>query len=191
MLGLRYDTPDEFVARFEDNLEAMLLDHAHCEKKAASTALMFIGRYPEYPDLVATMAPIVEEEMLHFRQVLALMSERGWAFRGARASTYAGRLHDHVRRGFEDGFVDRMLVAALIEARSCERFSLLGKRLGDRTLAEFYASLFESEARHYSTYLKLALARAEEPLVRARLDELLDIEADTVATGDKTPHLHA
>ncbi len=191
MLGLRHDTPISFVARFEANLEDMLLDHAHCEKKAAATALSLISRYPDNPQLVATLAEIVEEEMAHFRMVLDLMNARGWTFRGARGSAYAGALHSQVRKPYTEGFVDRMIVAALIEARSCERFALLGAHVDDLELREFYKSLFESEARHYGTYIKLALKAGNEDDVRARLNTLLDFEATVVAESLPTPHLHA
>ena len=191
MLGLRHTTSPDFADKFEANLEEMLLDHAHCEKKAAMCALNLIGRYPDYPELVDTMAEIVEEEMAHFREVLTILDDRGFSYRGAKASAYAGKLHAHVRPGYEHGFIDRMLVAALIEARSCERFALLGERLSDPSLAEFYRSLFESEARHYATYLKLAYRRFDESAVRERLDEMLDIEASIVAEPDPSPRLHA
>lgn len=191
MLGLRHQTPLSFVARFESNLEEMLLDHAHCEKKAATAALGLIAKYPDYVELVEMMAEITEEEMLHFQQVLGIMRTRGWAYRGARGSAYAGRLHRHVRSGFDEGMVDRLLVAALIEARSCERFALLGEHLTDPELQSFYAALFESEARHYATYVKLAMARYPEVAVRARLDQLLAVEAALVAEGEDLPRLHA
>lgn len=191
MLGLRQSTPRAFVDRFEENLEEMLLDHAHCEKKAAATALAFITKYPDLPGLVGTMAEIVEEEIAHFREVVAILERRGSTFRGARGSAYAGALHAHVRRDYTEGLVDRLLVAALIEARSCERFALLGEHLDDPELAEFYRSLFESEARHYATYVKLALAVDDEARVRARLNEWLDIEADIIGNAEPTPHLHA
>ena len=168
----------------------MLLDHAHCEKKAASTALQLIFRYPDHTGLVRKMAEIVEEEMEHFRMVLDLLDERGWTFRRLDPSEYAARLYSHCRKGPVDGFIDRMILCALIEARSCERFSLLGEQLADSALAEFYASLFESEARHYATYIKLAIAHAPEADVRARLDVLADAEAEINATGEPVPRLH-
>ena len=191
MLGLRHATPDTFVDRFELSLEEMLIDHAHCEKKAAAAALAFIAKYPDYPDIVSTMAEIVEEEMAHFRQVLGLLDARGWTFRGMRGSKYAGRLHAVVRDGFGPGLVDRLLVAAMIEARSCERFALLGRRLSDPELRAFYQSLFESEARHYATYVKLALAHGPEAEVRQRLDELLALEASAASEGEDAARLHA
>ncbi|MFT4705660.1 MAG: tRNA-(ms[2]io[6]A)-hydroxylase [Bradymonadia bacterium] len=190
MLCLKSRTDPAFVQRFEANLEEMLLDHAHCEKKAASTALQLIFRYPEHTGLVRKMAEIVEEEMEHFRMVLDLLDGRGWTFRRLDPSEYAARLYAKCRKGPVDGFIDRMILCALIEARSCERFALLGEQLTDKTLAEFYASLFESEARHYATYIKLAIAHAPEADVRARLDVLADAEAEINATGEPVPRLH-
>lgn len=190
MLCLESRTDPQFVTRFESNVETMLLDHAHCEKKAASTALQLIFRYPDNVPLVRKMAEIVEEEMEHFRMVLDLMAERGWHYGRCAPSAYASRLYAHCRKGDKDGFIDRMLLCALIEARSCERFALLGEHLEDETLRAFYAGLFESEARHYATYVKLALATYEEEDVRPRLKELALIEAEINATGEDLPRLH-
>ena len=190
MLCLKTRTDPAFVDRFEANVEEMLLDHAHCEKKAASTALQLIFRYPDYPALVTTMAEVVEEEMDHFRQVIEIMRARGWEYGRCKPSRYAGRLYEHCRKGETEGFVDRMLLCALIEARSCERFSLLGEALKDEELRVFYRSLFESEARHYATYVKLAIGREDEGEVRARLDELATIEAEINATGEPLPRIH-
>jgi tRNA-(ms[2]io[6]A)-hydroxylase len=191
MLGLKASTDPAFVLRFQADVEAMLLDHAHCEKKAAATALNMLGRYPDHPGIVDAMADIVDEEMAHFRQVIAIMASRGWSYRGCRPSLYAGRLHALCRRGYREALVDRLLISALIEARSCERFALLGAQLDDDELRTFYGSLFASEARHYATYVKLALAEDDEASVRARLDELLTAEAEIVRLGEDAPKLHA
>jgi len=191
MLGLKHATGPSFVQRFEANIEEMLLDHAHCEKKAAATALALISKYPDFRELTETMADIVEEEMQHFRQVVSLLNARGWAYRGARASGYAGQLHRSIRSGFSEGLVDRLIIAALIEARSCERFALLGEHLSDPELAAFYRSLYASEARHYTTYVGLARCRVSEAAFRARLGELLDLEASIIARGEDAPRLHA
>lgn len=192
MLCLQNDTPQSFVTRFEAHLGEMLLDHAHCEKKAASAALSMMFRYPEHPALIRTLADIVEEEMAHFKLVLALMDRRGFSFTKQKPSAYAGRLATQVRgtQG-KDELVDRLLTCALIEARSCERFKLLGDHLSDPELAEFYRSLFESEARHYATYLKMALALDSEAAVRARLAELVAHEAMVCRQGESLPRLHA
>jgi len=192
MLCLHSDTDPAFVERFEADVEEMLLDHAHCEKKAASTALNLIFRYPDERELVETMAEIVEEEIQHFQQVLEIMQARGWSFRRQRPSKYAGRLAKHVRAGDETTeFVDRMLMGALIEARSCERFKLLGDRLADEELAAFYRSLFASEARHYTTYVRLASLKQPADVVKARLAEMATEEAAIVALGEPAPRLHA
>lgn len=191
MLCLKSSSHPEFVARFEAHPAEMMLDHAHCEKKAASTALSLIFRYPDYPELVRKMSTIVEEEIQHFGQVLNLMETRGWSFARLKPSAYAGRLSHLVRTAEPDAFIDRMLMCALIEARSCERFSLLGEHLSDPELRAYYAGLFESEARHYMTYVRLASDRFGEAPVRVRLEELARSEAEIIATAEGTPRIHA
>lgn len=192
MLCLASATPPSFVTRFEQHLEEMLLDHAHCEKKAASTALALMFRYPDNLDLVRVCADIVEEEMAHFKQVLTLLDDRGWPFRRQKPSAYAGRLTTWARRqGEKEALVDKLLICAIIEARSCERFKLLGDGLSDASLAAFYRSLFESEARHYTTYVRLALDVEDGAAVRARLAELAAHEASVCAEGEAIPRLHA
>jgi tRNA-(ms[2]io[6]A)-hydroxylase len=191
MLSLKSDTDRSFVDRFEADTPLMVLDHAHCESKAASTALGLIFRYPEHADMVAAMTDIVEEEMQHFRMVLALMARRGWSYAKLTPSSYAARLQTLARKPEPDAFVDRMIMCALIEARSCERFKLLSLHLQDRELAEFYGGLFESEARHYATYLKLALQHAPEADVRARLEVWAAHEAEVCRTAVPEPRLHA
>lgn len=192
MLSLQSTTPPAFVERFEAHLEQMLVDHALCEKKAASTALSLMFRYPDDAEICRVMTGIVEEEIGHFRMVCDQLEERGLRYRRQPSSQYASRLASRVRKG--DGIealVDRMIVCALIEARSCERFQLLSEHLGDRRLAEFYGSLFESEARHYATYLRIALERADEHDVRTRLHELAAWEAEVIATGEGGGRLHS
>jgi tRNA-(ms[2]io[6]A)-hydroxylase len=191
MLSLQSETPPAFVSRFEADVREMLIDHAHCEKKAASTALNMIFRYPDHPALVDVLSAIVEEEIQHFRMVLEVLRARGWAYTRQAPSKYAGRLHAALRNDEPGALLDRLIACALIEARSCERFQLLGERLSDPGLASFYRGLFESEARHYATYLKLALGSFDEPLVRARLDELARHEADIITLGEAAPRLHA
>lgn len=191
MLSLQSRTPASFARRFEEHLEEMLVDHAHCEKKAASTALNLLFRHADDEDLVRVMAEIVEEEIQHFRIVLDLLDKRGMRFRRQKPSAYAGKLHQLARTGEPEALLDRLLIGALIEARSCERFDVLAHHLVDPELAAFYRSLFESEARHYATYLRLALKIFDEPTVRARLDELAHAEAGIVEQGEPAPRLHA
>lgn len=191
MLNLQSRTDVSFVARFEADLEAMMLDHAHCEKKAASTALNLVFRYPERSELLGPMSAIVQEEMQHFDQVLAIMERRGWAFGRQAPSKYAGRLQEFVNPQEPAAYVDRLLMCALIEARSCERFQLLGEHLSDPELREFYRSLFESEARHHATYVKLALQAADEATVRSRLRDFAAHEAAVCTMEDPQPRLHS
>lgn len=191
MLSLQSRTDPSFVQRFEEHLSDMILDHAHCEKKAASTALNLLFRYPDHPDMAQQMSAIVQEEMEHFDQVLVLMNKRGWSFERQTPSLYAGRLQEFCTRQEPQACIDRLLMCALIEARSCERFQVLGEHLADAELRAFYQSLFESEARHYATYLKLALRIGDEGKVRARLQTFAEHEAEVIGRGDEQHRLHA
>jgi tRNA-(ms[2]io[6]A)-hydroxylase len=191
MLNLKISTSPDWLATVEANLDEVLLDHAHCEKKAAGTAMNLIFAYVEKVELVKALSEIVVEELEHFRLVIDLVQSRGVRFRRLKPSSYGARLGELVRKQEPQKAVDRLLVAGLIEARSCERFALLKDRLSDRSLAAFYQGLFESEARHHSTYLQLAglFAGAEE--VHARLDELSDAEAAIIDLGDDLARMHS
>jgi tRNA-(ms[2]io[6]A)-hydroxylase len=137
------------------------------------------------------MTEIVTEELEHFRLVLDLLDRRGIAFRKLSPSSYGPRLHELVRKQEPGRAVDRLLVAGLIEARSCERFSLLGEHVDDPELRDFYRGLFESEARHHSTYVRLAAGFAPEETVRERLHELAAAEAAIIEQGDPLPRMHS
>ena len=132
-------------------MDEVLIDHAHCEKKAAGTALNLIFHYVEDLELCREMTKIVNEELEHFHMVIELLQRRGIRFRRLRPSQYGVKLHELVRKSAPERAVDRLLVAGLIEARSCERFQALTEHVDDTELAEFYRGLFESEARHHST----------------------------------------
>src|SRR5262249_18988291 len=157
MLNLKSQTDERWLAQVERDLPAILVDHAHCEKKAAGAAMNLLFTYGSAkPALCRELADIVTEELDHFRQVLDLLDERGIRFWSQKPSSYGRKLNDLVRKTEPERAIDRLLVAALIEARSCERFSLLREHVADRQLSDFYASLFESEARHHSTYVQMA-----------------------------------
>ena len=162
MLHLQCDTPDRWLAQVDADLPSILVDHAHCEKKAAGTALNLIFAYVEDVELCREMTEIVKEELEHFHMVLDLLARRGIRFRRLKPSSYGRELNDLVRKQEPQRAVDRLLVAGLIEARSCERFHVLAQHVQDRELAEFYGSLFESEARHHTTYTRLAKDFAPE-----------------------------
>jgi tRNA-(ms[2]io[6]A)-hydroxylase len=191
MLSLKTTSPPHWLDQVEDHVEDLLLDHAHCEKKAAGTAMNLIFAYVDRVELVRELSTIVEEELAHFRLVLDLLAERGVRFRRLKPSSYGGRLNELVSRDEPAKAVDRLLVAALIEARSCERFALLRDHLADRRLADFYGGLFESEARHHATYVRFAKHFAPEEAVHRRLEELAEREAEIIATGDELPRMHS
>ena len=191
MLHLQSDTSARWLAQVDADLESILIDHAHCEKKAAGTALNLIFAYVENIELCREMALIVNEELEHFQMVLDLLARRGIRFRRLKPSSYGRELNDLVRKQEPQRAVDRLLVAGLIEARSCERFHMLAEHVKDRELADFYRSLFESEARHHTTYTRLAKDFAPEAVVMARLDELAALEAAIIDRGEELPRMHS
>jgi tRNA 2-(methylsulfanyl)-N6-isopentenyladenosine37 hydroxylase len=191
MLHLQSETSARWLTQVDADLESILIDHAHCEKKAAGTALNLIFAYVENIDLCRAMTEIVREELEHFHLVLALLSRRGIRFRRLKPSVYGRELNDLVRKREPQRAVDRLLVAGLIEARSCERFHVLAGHVKDPELAEFYGSLFESEARHHTTYTRLAKDFAPETEVMRRLDELAALEAAIITRGEELPRMHS
>ncbi|MBS0211041.1 MAG: tRNA-(ms[2]io[6]A)-hydroxylase [Planctomycetes bacterium] len=191
MLSLQSETSARWLAQVDRHLDEILIDHAHCEKKAAGVAMNLIFAYVDHVELVRELSVIVNEELDHFRQVLDLLERRQIRFRRLKPGAYGAKLHALVRKEEREQAVDRLLVASLIEARSCERFSLLRDHVQDVELATFYGSLFESEARHHATYVQFACEFASEETVRARLHELSAAEAAIVAAGDPLPRMHS
>ncbi len=191
MLNLHISTPERWLAQVEGNLDLLLIDHAHCEKKAAGVAMNLLFSYVKNSELTRAMTEIVQEELDHFHQVRAILDRRGIRFYKLSPSSYGAKLHELVSKPEPQRAVDRLLVAALIEARSCERFGLLRDRLADRELADFYGSLFESEARHHSTYVRLARHFMEEDAVWQRLGELAVAEGEIIAVGENEPRMHS
>ena len=147
--------------------------------------------YVDHIPLARAMTEIVNEELEHFRMVLDLLDRRGIRFCKLAPSSYGQRLHERIRKQEPDRAVDRLLVAGLIEARSCERFSLLGDHVSDTELRDFYHGLFESEARHHSTYVRLACEFAPEEQVRDRLHWLAAEEAAIIDQGDPFARMHS
>ncbi len=185
-------TPAQWIDEAKRRLPELLLDHANCELKAASTALGFIYRYPEKPTLAKRMSRLAREELRHFEQVRNIMDEMSIPFEHVTASRYAGALRDAVRKSEPARLLDLLLVGALIEARSCERFAVLVPELPDR-LSKFYAGLLDSEARHFEHYLQFS--RTESDLGQAerdkRLDELKALEARLITTPDDQFRFHS
>lgn len=193
MLSLQSSSSTRWLDQVDANLEEILIDHAHCEKKAAGTAINLMFAYVENLDLCREMTEIVHEELEHFHLVIAILEKRNIQFRRLKPSSYGRKLNELVRSGEPNRAVDRMLVACLIEARSCERFDFLRNHLEgkDQELADFYHSLFESEARHHTTYVRMAKFFAPVDVVKQRLDELSAFEAEIISVGEDIPRMHS
>jgi len=180
MLGLKLPTDPRWVNIAEKNIDDILIDHAHCELKAASTANSLIMSFPEYSDLVTEMVSIVKEEMSHFKMVHERLLERNVQLGRDRKDLY---VHDLLKFFPKGGsrttqLVHRLLYAALIEARSCERFRLLSENIKDQDLAKFYRDLMASEANHYTLFLNFARTFGERKEVDAKWNDLLIYEAE-------------
>jgi tRNA-(ms[2]io[6]A)-hydroxylase len=184
-------TDGSWVRRALQQIDEVLVDHAHCEKKAASTALSLLFRYPERGELLVPLARLAQEELGHFAEVVEVLDARGVGLRHQVPSSYAGALMAAVRPAEPDRLVDTLLCAALIEARSCERMQLLADALTDDRLVTLYRGLLRAEARHHATYVRLAAAVVDSDAVDARLAELARHEAAVIADATPRPRLHA
>jgi tRNA 2-(methylsulfanyl)-N6-isopentenyladenosine37 hydroxylase len=192
MLRLAAATDPSWARFAVDHLDAMLLDHAHCEKKAAGTAVGLLFRYPHCAGLQAPLAELAREELAHFEAVLAQLARRGVPFGPQRPAPYAGRLHAFVRRREPERLLDLLLCAAAIEARSCERLGLLAGAVDDAPLRGLFEGLLAAEARHHRLYVELAESLHPRAAVRARLAEVLACEAEAVAAAPPAlARLHA
>ncbi len=191
MLNLVRPTDEEWISRARVDLEDVLIDHAHCEKKAASTAVGLLFRYPERRELLEPLAALAREELAHFTEVLRHLDRLGIAYRRLRPSPYAGRLLEAVRDEEPERLIDTLLCLALIEARSCERMKLLAGALDDPELRALYSGLLASEARHHQIYVDLACAVVAPDQVRARLLELSEHESRVIGTPAFMTRMHA
>ena len=192
MLGLKLPTDPRWVNIVEKNIEDILTDHAFCEQKAASTAISLIVSFPEYTELVQEMIELANEEMSHFKMVHDLILERGWALGRDRKDDYVIALLKFFPKGGSrtNQLVHRLLYAALIEARSCERFRLLSEELEDKKLARFYKKLMISEAGHYTMFLKFARKYGNREDVDKKWQSLLEYEAEIMKSLGKKETIH-
>ena len=192
MLGLKLPTDPRWVNIVEKNIEDILTDHAFCEQKAASTAISLIVSFPEYTELVDEMNDLVQEEMSHFKMVHDLIKERGWVLGRDRKDDYVIDLLKFFPKGGSrtTQLVHRLLYAALIEARSCERFRLLSENLEDKKLAKFYRKLMISEAGHYTMFLKFARKYGDEDQVNTKWLALLNYEAEIMQKLSRKQTVH-
>lgn len=185
VLNLASKTDPRWVETALSDLDELLLDHAHCERKAAGMALRLMFRYPDQPFLHDPLSRLAREELAHYEEVLRAMAARGGSMRRQRPSPYAGRLYHCVRSAEPERLLDTLLACALIEARSCERFQLLADAVDDPKLSALYTGLLASEARHHGSYLELAVQASDGDSAQARLRELAEREAEIIA--DPTP----
>lgn len=185
-------TPDEWLDEAVSRLPEMLLDHANCELKAASTALGFLYRYPDRTALAQRMSRLAREELRHFEQVRSIMEDMDIPFERLTASRYAGGLRDAARQEEPHKLLDLLLIGALIEARSCERFAKIAPRLPEK-LGKFYGGLLASEARHFEHYIAFAKSECDviDDVIESRLLELKKIEAALIAEPDPDFRFHS
>jgi tRNA-(ms[2]io[6]A)-hydroxylase len=193
MLGLKLPTDPRWVNIVEKNIHEILTDHAFCEQKAASTAISMIVRFPELSELVESMTALAQEEMSHFDMVHKLILERGWILGRERKDEYVRDLHKFFPKGGSrtDQLVHALLYAALIEARSCERFRLLSINIADQKLQKFYKKLMISEAHHYTMFLKFAnLYGKNKDEIKNKWEGLLEYEAQLMKQLGKKENIH-
>jgi tRNA-(ms[2]io[6]A)-hydroxylase len=192
MLGLKLPTDPRWVNIVEKNIDEILTDHAYCEQKAASTAISLIITFPEYPELVQEMIALSREEMAHFKMVHDKILARGQTLGRYRKDEYAIQLLKFFPKGGSrvTQLIHRLLYAALIEARSCERFRLLSEELQDRELADFYHNLMVSEAGHYTMFLKFARKYGKKEEVDKKWQELLEYEAEIMKELGRKETIH-
>jgi tRNA-(ms[2]io[6]A)-hydroxylase len=188
---LKEPTRWAWVEQAISHLDLILLDHSHCERKAAGVALNLIFRYPSYAPLVRKLTAIAQEELEHFEQVNQWLEQRGIALAPLAPPPYGGKLKGQIRRHEPERLLDSLLVAALIEARSHERLGLLGEYCPERELAKFYRSLMTSEARHYGIYWLLADNYFEREVIQQRLEELASFESEILSTLYPEPRIHS
>ncbi len=187
---LRAKPPEGWVDLIRDHLDKVLVDHAHLERKAATSALN-LEKYPELWSRVDELNAIAIEELQHFQMVLDILRQRGIPFTGTRQSPWITGLYAHIRQGRREQVIDHLICAALIEGRSCEKFQILSGALKDRDpeLAKFYGDLVESEGNHYATYLLMARG-IDEPETDRRLDFYLDVDAKLIRSLPAARALH-
>jgi tRNA-(ms[2]io[6]A)-hydroxylase len=188
---LKQPTSPEWVQQAIAHLDTILLDHSHCERKAAGVALNLMFRYPARAKLVRMLTAVAREELEHFELVNQHLEQRNIALGPLDAPPYGAGLSGQIRKQEPDRLLDSLLVSALIEARSHERLGLLGDRCPDRELAEFYRSLMASEARHYGVYWILATTYFPPELVAQRLEELSLVESELLANLYPKPRIHS
>jgi tRNA-(ms[2]io[6]A)-hydroxylase len=191
MFKLKLLTDPRWANIAEGNLEEILTDHAWCEQKATTNAITIITMVPEHPEIITELLKIAQEELEHFQMVHEIIKRRGYTFGRERKDDYVGQLFKFIVQGSrEDYIVDRLLFAAMIEARSCERFKVLTENIKDEELKVFYKDLMISEAVHYTTFIGFARQLGGTEKVNLRWEEWLDYEAEIIKSYGKKESIH-
>ena len=190
LLRLRYQTTDLWTETVLSDFNCFLNDHAQAEKKASGMALSMLSHYPDRTLLVSTMIDLSIEELVHFREVLKLMQDRGLQLENDEKDPYVNQIRQHLRKEKQDYLLDRLLTAAIIEARGCERFGLVAQALQEPAIKDFYQRITDSESKHHQLFIDLASEYFSIATIAQRLDQLLDIEADIVQALPVRAALH-
>lgn len=190
MLCLKNKTNPEWIKAALDNLPSVIMDHAHCEKKAAGTGMSLLSTYFDKKEISLSMSDLVEEEIGHYRSVIRILEKMNLSLTKDEGDEYVKNLLSFVNKNEPLRMLDRLLTAGIIEARSCERLQILAENIKNEDLKKFYKDLSDSEAGHYVTFIKLAKLYFDEELVRKRLDELTQIEAEIVKNLPNKPLMH-
>lgn len=191
MLCLRSKTEDAWLARAIADTPALLIDHAHCERKAAMQAMALLAEYPCHPELVGPVVAIAHEELEHFTLICEILAKRGIAIEVQGPTGYQAGLFKKVRKAEPDRLIDRLLIASLIEARSCERFKILSERHPDPELRKVFGDLLACEARHHADFVRLAEQQADRTEVQARLTHLAGVEVRAIERAKPLPRVHS
>ncbi|PCJ40933.1 MAG: tRNA-(ms[2]io[6]A)-hydroxylase [SAR86 cluster bacterium] len=187
---LKYSSSDSWLDAVLGDFDQFLVDHASCEKKASGMAISMISHYPDKPILVKAMLDLAIEELSHFRDVMALLINRGLQAGADQKDPYVNQLHKAMGQGTEAYLLDRLLIASIVEARGAERFGMIAEALPDGRLKTFYHAITESEQQHYKLFLSLAEQHCDPQLISPRLDELLVTEANIIQQLPDRPALH-
>lgn len=190
MLCLKKKSNPEWIESVLKNLPSVIIDHAHCEKKAAATGMSLLSTYFGKKEISFAMSDLVEEEIGHYRSVIKILDKMGLTLGRDEGDEYAKKLLSFVSKNEPQRMMDRLLTAGIIEARSCERLQILAENITDTELKNFYKELSDSEAGHYVTFVKLAKIYFDESDVKKRLDELTQIEAEIVQNLPNKPLMH-
>ena len=190
MLCLKNKSNPEWIEVALENLPLVIMDHAHCEKKAAGTGLSLLSTYYDKKEISYSMSDLVEEEIGHYRSVIRILEKMGLTLGRDEGDEYAKKLLSFVNKNEPERMLDRLLTAGIIEARSCERLQILAESINDIELRKFYKELSDSEAGHYVTFVRLARIYFDENVVKKRLDDLTAIEAEIVKNLPNKPLMH-